>query len=218
MDMITSENLAPKDIGQKNIDHDNIGYGTAKDFAAHHADKFLKIDKNSPAGNATSPLWLDWIETPIGPMLAICDNTHLFMLEFTARKALQSQFEQFYKRHERPIHLGRTIMTDKITNEINAYFAGQLRQFTTPFMPMGTEFQKNVWQQLCQIPYGQTRSYSQLAQMTGRPKAVRAAASANARNGLALIIPCHRVISRSGELGGYAGGVSRKAALLALES
>ena len=84
-------------------------------------------------------------------------------------------------------------------------------------MPTGTDFQRATWRQLCNIPHGQTRSYTQLADMVGNPKAVRAVASANARNGLALIIPCHRVIGRDGGLGGYAGGVSKKAELLTIE-
>lgn len=196
----------------------NNKFNTAKDYIGHYADRFSKPYALPRGQFIGAPLWLDWMDTPLGPMLTISDETHLYMLEFTARKAMERQFERLYKHYKRPISLGRTQITENITSEVRAYFAGQLTKFTTPFMPTGTDFQKSVWAQLCQIPYGQTRSYSQLAQMSGNPKAVRAAASANARNGLALIIPCHRVISRGGGLGGYAGGVPRKAQLLALES
>jgi len=196
---------------------DNAGFQDATAFAAHHADRFLKSHDRANQDKMDDALALDWIETPLGSMLAICDKSHLFMLEFTARKAMERQFDKLHNAYGRDIKLGRTDITAQITDELASYFAGELTQFQTPFMPIGTDFQKSVWQQLCQITYGQTRSYTQLAQMTGNPKAVRAVASANARNGLAIIIPCHRVISHNGGLGGYAGGVSRKEQLLSLE-
>jgi len=196
------------------LENDNKGYQNAQAFAEHHAPQFSQMPSRSEA----APLWLDWIDTPMGQMLAICDDSHLFMLEFTSRKAMQRQFEKLHKTRKRPIKLGRTQITDQIEAELTEYFAGRVSQFKTPLMPTGTEFQNATWQQLCNIPSGETRSYAQLAAMVGNPKAVRAVASANARNGLALIIPCHRVIGSDGGLGGYAGGVSRKAELLALES
>lgn len=193
---------------------DNIGFENAENFTREFGGQFSQGFK----GFDNTPLKLDWFETPMGMMLAICDDTHLFMLEFTVRKAMLSQFEKLHKTRKRPIIIGRTNITNQIEAELSEYFAGRLSQFKTPLMPTGTEFQNATWQQLCNIPHGQTRSYAQLADMVGNPKAVRAVASANARNGLALIIPCHRVIGSDGGLGGYAGGVSRKAELLALEA
>jgi methylated-DNA-[protein]-cysteine S-methyltransferase len=102
--------------------------------------------------------------------------------------------------------------------ELAAYFAGALQRFTLPCAAQGTALQVQVWQALAAIPYGETRSYSDLAAELGRPQAVRAVASANARNPLPLIVPCHRVIGKNGTLSGYSGGgIARKAELLALE-
>ncbi len=192
---------------------DNLGFEDAKSFARHYGDGFSQ----SPSSRNNKPMRIDWIETPLGSMLAICDQANLFMLEFVTRKAMAVQFQKFYKTYGCAILMGRTQITDQIATELGLYFSGRLTQFQTPFICTGTDFQKSVWAQLCNIPHGQTRSYAQLAQMIGNPKAVRAAASANAKNGLAIIVPCHRVISSDGGLGGYAGGVDIKAKLLEIE-
>ncbi|MGL5598415.1 MAG: methylated-DNA--[protein]-cysteine S-methyltransferase [Aeromonas sp.] len=103
------------------------------------------------------------------------------------------------------------------TSQFIAYFAGQLQQFDLPMAARGTPFQQAVWGALCDIPYGETVSYLDIAQAIGNPKAVRAVGAANGRNPLSIIVPCHRVIGRSGDLTGYAGGLTIKRALLALE-
>ena len=192
---------------------DNLGFEDAESFARHYGDDFSQ----SPSSHNNKPMRIDRIETPLGLMLAVCDEAHLFMLEFVTRKAMAAQFQKFYKTHGRAILMGRTQITNQIAIELGLYFSGQLTQFQTPFICTGTDFQKSVWAQLCNIPHGQTCSYGQLAQMIDHPKAVRAAASANAKNGLAIIVPCHRVISSDDGLGGYAGGVDMKAKLLEIE-
>ena len=101
--------------------------------------------------------------------------------------------------------------------QLAEYFAGQRQSFTIPLAPRGTPFQQEVWRALCAIPYGQTRSYGQLAAALGRPSAARAVGGACRRNPIWLMIPCHRVVGASGSLTGYAGGLERKKALLALE-
>ncbi|MBQ9264654.1 MAG: methylated-DNA--[Clostridia bacterium] len=101
--------------------------------------------------------------------------------------------------------------------QLNAYFTGALQQFDLPLRPAGTAFQQQVWQALLRIPYGHTFSYGQLAAAVGRPKACRAAGSANGRNPLPILIPCHRVILSDGSLGGYSGGIDKKRMLLDLE-
>lgn len=103
------------------------------------------------------------------------------------------------------------------TAQLDAYFAGELREFSLPLAPQGTPFQLAVWQALQTIPYGRTLTYSQLAQQIGKPKAVRAVGAANGRNPIPLIIPCHRVIGADGSLTGYGGGLPIKEALLNLE-
>jgi methylated-DNA-[protein]-cysteine S-methyltransferase len=101
--------------------------------------------------------------------------------------------------------------------ELEAYFAGELRQFSIPLAPVGTPFQLDVWNALRAIPYGETRSYGQLAERIGRPSAVRAVGAANGANPLPIVVPCHRVIGSNGSLTGFGGGLPLKQALLALE-
>ncbi len=107
---------------------------------------------------------------------------------------------------------------DEIIAELNAYFAGDLQEFTVPIDLRGTEFQRRVWELLLGIPYGQTRSYGQIASALGRPGASRAVGQAIGTNPVAIIVPCHRVIGASGGLVGYGGGLHRKQALLELEA
>jgi len=102
--------------------------------------------------------------------------------------------------------------------QLDEYFAGKRRKFELPLSPQGgTPFQQRVWKQLQEIPYGQAISYAQLAKAIGNPKACRAVGSANGKNPIAIIIPCHRVIASDGSLGGYTGGLDIKVQLLALE-
>lgn len=101
--------------------------------------------------------------------------------------------------------------------QLQAYFAGELREFDLPLAAGGTPFQEKVWAALRRVPYGTTRTYSELAGEVGQPTAVRAVGSANARNPIGIVVPCHRVIGADGLLRGYAGGVERKRVLLDLE-
>lgn len=98
--------------------------------------------------------------------------------------------------------------------QLQAYFAGELREFDLPLSPSGTDFQQEVWLALRRIPYGETTSYSALAEHIGRPRAVRAVGAANGANPLPIVVPCHRVIGRDGSLTGFAGGLACKAWLL----
>lgn len=186
------------------------GYDSPSGFRA----AFAKTFGTAPKNGAAEPLLIDWIDTPLGPMIAICDDTHLFLLEFTNRKNMQRQMERLSKTHKRAIVPGRTQITDMIAEELSRYFEGGLKQFQTPLCLTGTDFQKSVWKALQTIPYGTTWSYSDLADKVGNENAVRAVASSNANNGLALIVPCHRVIAKGGGLGGYAGGLDKKSWLL----
>ncbi len=101
--------------------------------------------------------------------------------------------------------------------QLEAYFAGELTDFSLALAPRGTPFQLSVWQALREIPYGATRSYGELARAIGRPKASRAVGAANGSNPLPIVVPCHRVIGSSGKLTGFGGGLEAKAILLSLE-
>ena len=109
-------------------------------------------------------------------------------------------------------------LNSKLAAQLDAYFAGKLRQFTVPLDLRGTPFQKQVWGLLCNIPYGETRSYRQIAEALGRTSAARAVGRANASNPVSIVVPCHRVIGAHGALTGYGGGLPRKKALLDLET
>lgn len=191
----------------------SAGYDSPSGFRT----AFSKTFGCAPKGCTAEPLLIEWIDTKLGSMMAICDQTSLYLLEFTIRKNIQRQLERIAKVHRRAIIPGRTPITDQIEAELNAYFDGRLQIFETPLALTGTDFQKSVWYALCDIPFGTTQSYTELAQTVGNEKAVRAVASSNANNGLALIVPCHRVIAKGGGLGGYAGGLDKKGWLIAHE-
>lgn len=190
------------------------GYESASGFREAFSKTFGKVPKDGPG----DPLFIDWIDTPLGPMIAICNAAHLYLLEFTIRKNVQRQLERLAKTYKRAILPGQTTITTQIRDELSAYFKGELKSFRTPLKLTGTDFQKSVWEQLIRIPYGETRSYGDLAKTIGNAKAFRAVATSNASNGLALIVPCHRVINTGGGLGGYAGGLDKKQWLLDMES
>jgi AraC family transcriptional regulator of adaptative response/methylated-DNA-[protein]-cysteine methyltransferase len=150
-------------------------------------------------------------------MFACASKQGLCLLEFTDRRMLETEFKDLQKRLNVAILPGDNIFLDQVQNEIREYFQGKRIQFTVPLHTPGTDFQQSVWNALQEIPYGQTRSYKQQAQALGNPKAIRAVASANGKNRIAIIIPCHRVIGSDGSLVGYGGGLHRKKWLLELE-
>lgn len=112
----------------------------------------------------------------------------------------------------------RTALTDLVYRQIAEYFQGIRRSFCFPYKLHGTEFQIRVWQELCKIPYGETRTYGEIAAAIGNPKAARAVGMANNRNPIIIAVPCHRVIGANGKLVGYAGGLDMKRELLRLEA
>ncbi len=197
------------------------GYESASGFRQAFSDRFgappNRQIKNAQTKPPLSPLVIEWIDTKLGPMIAICDDRALYLLEFTTRIKLDAQVERLKKTHKRAILPGRTHITDQITNELEAYFNGRLHDFKTPLILSGTKFQRTVWRALQTIPFGHTWSYADLAKAVGRDKGFQAVGSANGSNGLALIIPCHRVIAKDGGLGGYAGGLAAKQWLLDME-
>lgn len=157
-----------------------------------------------------APLAASTINTPIGSMIAIGNNAGLYLLEFIGRKGLGERVERLGLKIKASIVPGTADSINSITAELSLYFSGHLQTFITPTHILGTPFQQNVWHELTNIPYGETRSYAQQSMAIGNPKATRAVANANGANQLAIIIPCHRIIRDNGELGGYGGGVMRK--------
>ncbi|WP_265433206.1 methylated-DNA--[protein]-cysteine S-methyltransferase [Aeromonas salmonicida] len=150
---------------------------------------------------------------------SFCDSAHGPLLIAIDRDGLR---HVEFMQGERPIMPTQQWRQDDLAlapyvEQFAAYFAGRLQRFDLPLAAKGTPFQQSVWRALCDIPYGKTVSYLEIAQSIGNHKAVRAVGAANGRNPLSIIVPCHRVIGRSGELTGYAGGIPIKRWLLALE-
>jgi methylated-DNA-[protein]-cysteine S-methyltransferase len=153
-----------------------------------------------------------WIETtsPIGPLRLTGNGaglTGLYLSEYRhgpVEFAKQDQLDD-------PVLL-------EASRQLQAYFAGERREFDLPLAPYGSDFQRRVWNALLEIPYGETISYLELARRLGDPRAVRAVGSANGRNPISIIIPCHRVIGADGSLVGYGGGLERKRWLLRHEA
>lgn len=166
---------------------------------------------------ADEAVHLDWIDSPVGPLLAGATQHALVLLEFSERRILEEQLLTVGRRLAAPLVPGSNTMLCRLREQLADYFAGRRRQFDLPLKYPGTAFQEKVWSALLTIPYGQTWSYLQLARTIGDAKASRAVGTANGLNRIAIVIPCHRVINANGELGGYGGGLWRKQILLDLE-
>jgi AraC family transcriptional regulator of adaptative response/methylated-DNA-[protein]-cysteine methyltransferase len=159
----------------------------------------------------------DWITSPLGDMIAVSSASHLHLLEFVERKALPRELSRLRAFAKGDLGLGRYGPTDQVEAELTAFFAGQNASFETPLALHGSAFTKEVWHALCDIPAGETRTYSKLAKTIGRPSATRAVARANGANQIALLVPCHRVLGADGSLTGYGGGLWRKQKLIEIE-
>ncbi len=178
-------------------------------------DAFSRIMGTAPSkADDQKVLKTSWIDTPLGPMLAVADNQALYLLEFVDRRGLEKEVEHLRRKTKLPIIPGKTEPIEQIEAELGSYFSGKTPEFKTPLFPNGSPFQKRVWEELQKIPYGQTRSYAAVAAGIGKPTAFRAVALANGANQFAIVIPCHRVIYSNGELGGYGGGKKNKEWLL----
>jgi methylated-DNA-[protein]-cysteine S-methyltransferase len=146
-----------------------------------------------------------YVDTPIGAILIAGDGNAIVETYFAGAKPKPE-----WIRDDEPLR--------EAANQLRAYFDGNLQAFDLPLAPRGTEFQQSVWSALLEIPYGQTTTYSAVANKIGRPAAVRAVGAANGANPIPIIIPCHRVIGASGSLTGFGGGLDVKRQLLALEA
>jgi len=185
----------------------STGYESSSGFR----DAFARIMGASPSKlDESRILRAAWLDTPLGPMIAIADEEALYLLEFVDRRGLEREIERLRKKCKSAIIPGNTKAISSIEKELELYFKGELKEFKTSLLFLGSPFQKHVWTELLKIPPGETRSYAELAKAMGKPTAYRAVAQANGANQLAIIIPCHRVINTNGELGGYGGGITRK--------
>lgn len=166
------------------------------------------------ARSGSSSVVLAMLSSPLGPMLAGATDDGICLLEFTDRPMLPTQLTVLQQRLQRPLVVGRHPMLDRLQSQLDEYFVGHRSAFDMPLVAPGSPFQERTWSTLRQIPVGSTLTYEELAVGAGRPGAQRAAGTANGANRVAVLIPCHRVIRKSGEVGGYGGGSWRKAWLL----
>ncbi len=148
--------------------------------------------------------------SPVGQLTLVARDGKLSAILWETERANRVRLGELHEANDSPVLL-------EAQRQLQEYFAGTRNQFTLELDFTGTDFQKQVWQALLTIPFGETRSYSQIAEQIGNPKAVRAVGAANGRNPISIIAPCHRVIGASGELTGFAGGLQAKHYLLALE-
>lgn len=156
------------------------------------------------------------LATPLGPMRAVFDGPALVELVFVDARSTAAVPVPTQALEQASAPVARSLAALRAL--LDAYFSGRAVACDVPLAPAGTTFQREVWTALRGIPFGATASYADIARRIGRPRAVRAVGAANARNPIAIIVPCHRVIGSDGSLTGYAGGLDRKRALLALEA
>lgn len=191
------------------------GADSASEFGAAFAKIFGAASDSSPSDVET--LHVDWIESPVGPLLAGATHDAVLLLEFSEGRILEQQLQGLRKRFSMSMASGGNRWLEELRRQLAEYFAGQRRNFELPLRYPGTAFQEKVWGRLLEIPYGETWSYRELALKVGDAKASRAVGMANGTNRIAIVIPCHRVVNSNGTLGGYGGGLWRKRRLLDLE-
>lgn len=187
------------------------GYESTSGFREAFTRIFGSPPRDAKAGAC---LLAQRLETPLGTMLALADEQGLRLLEFADRRGLERELAGLRRRLKCAIVPGSNTLLEETQRQLNRYFTGESLAFDLPLAPVGSDFQRRVWNELQRIPAGRTRSYKEMAARVRLPRGHRAVARANGSNMLALVIPCHRVIRSDGDLCGYAGGVWRKQRLL----
>ncbi|MFT3880266.1 MAG: methylated-DNA--[protein]-cysteine S-methyltransferase [Gemmatales bacterium] len=188
---------------------------------ANHLDLFStimeEIELLHPRNELHDAVKVSLISSPVGPLLIGVHEKAIRFLHFTQMERLAEQVMRLQQQMGKPFRHATHQLHEQLETELEEYFAGKRQTFSLPMKPVGTMFQMKVWQGLQKIPYGQTWSYEQLAIEIGQPTASRAVGLANGANPLSILIPCHRVVNKNGQLGGYGGGLWRKQILLDVE-
>jgi len=161
--------------------------------------------------NADTPHFRTTYDSPVGLLSLVATDHALVALVWRVEGHSRAGFESAVEKPRHPL-------LRETARQLREYFAGTRRAFELPLEFRGTEFQRRAWSALLTIPYGETRSYRQMAEQIGNPTAVRAVGAANGRNPISIIAPCHRVIGMNGDLTGFGGGLDAKARLLSLEA
>ena len=200
---------------------DDVALGSGWDSHSGFREAFSRTFGKAPGvarTDADAPCVVTTgIDTPLGPMIAGATDDGLCLLEFSDRRMLEAQLQRLQRLLRQRLVPGEHPHLTQTRAELTRYFDRTLTAFTVPLVFRGTPFEERVWRELCLIPYGETRSYAQLAATVGSSGAQRAVGRANGMNRISIVIPCHRVVNSDGKLGGYGGGLWRKHWLLALE-
>ncbi len=193
----------------------DLGYESLSGFAY----TYKKIIGNSPSKSKDKNIILiNRLSTPLGPMLVCSTDKGICLLEFTDRRMLETEFRDLQKLLHSSILIGENKHIKQLKKELKEYFNGQRQKFDVQLHTPGTEFQNTVWDKLKNIPYGTTTNYQNIAIQLNKPTASRAVARANGFNRISIIVPCHRVIGKNGNLTGYGGGIERKKWLIEFEN
>ena len=166
---------------------------------------------------AADKIFFATFDSPLGELVVGVSSRGCSLVEFVERGGLERIKAWTQRRYGLEMVERESALLDTVEEALKSYFTGSVRLFSFPLDLQGTAFEKSVWQQLLAIPYGQTKTYSDLARLVDKPKAFRAVGRANGSNPLAIVVPCHRVVQTGGGMGGYGGGIWRKEFLLDLE-
>ena len=197
---------------------DSVPFDSGYESHSGFREAFAKHFGKAPGKSRSDELiTVDWVESPLGPLGLGSSRRGIFLLEFTDRRMLEAQFETLGRKFQCSVAPGTSAYNEQLKQELAEYFQGARKTFSIPIDAPGSPFEEKVWNALLTIPYGQTWSYFDLAKKIGDPAAVRAVGTANGKNRIAIVIPCHRVVNKNGKLGGYGGGLWRKQFLLDLE-
>lgn len=200
-------------------DLDDVALGYGYNSHSGFRDAFKKTFGAAPGQSRNKEsIITSWIESPFGPLIAAATSKGICLLEFTDRRMLDNQFKRLRRYFQCAIVPGENGHITLLKKELKEYFDGKRKKFTVPLVFPGSPFELQVWNALLRIPAGATASYYDVAMKIGKPKSSRAVGRANGMNRIAIVIPCHRVINKNGDLGGYGGGVWRKKMLLELEN
>jgi AraC family transcriptional regulator of adaptative response/methylated-DNA-[protein]-cysteine methyltransferase len=200
------------------VDLDDVALGYGYDSHSGFREAFTRTFGSPPGRSRGADCIITaWIESPLGPLLAGATSKGICLLEFTDRRMLDAQFASLRKYFACAIVPGENHHIKQLKKELDEYFRGSLKKFKVALVYPGSPFQQRVWKELLRIPHGKTVSYEEIARRIGSPTAQRAVGHANGLNPIAIVIPCHRVVNKNGELGGYGGGLHRKQKLLDLE-
>lgn len=197
----------------------NAAFGNGYESLSGFGYTYKKLTGNSPKQTHEQALILiSRTETPLGPMFVAATDKGICLLEFVDRRMLETELKDLQRLLKAKIITGENRHILQAKSELQEYFSRERTAFDIALDTPGTIFQRQVWDQLLTIPHGKTRSYQRQAERIGNPRAVRAVASANGHNRVSIVIPCHRVIGKDGNLTGYGGGLERKRWLLEHES